>query len=225
MNFRNKLLMSLNALLNHRKFKKIYFVILFLMVNIGIMDEGGYTLYSGRDAGKICDKYVLDQKLYLCKNSKDIIDQWSSRYFQRLNEYIRGLISPSFTKIREYEKFRRELSSLIESTRGLYVDTILFRGEIDVNIESRFCIGEENIFSGFIATSFSEKKARNFSRSISNSGYLIKIRAKKYTKGIAINGNEVGMYRGQKEWLLNENQKYITLNIDEKNRIIEIKLL
>ncbi|MEE1150333.1 MAG: ADP-ribosyltransferase, partial [Methanobrevibacter sp.] len=107
------------------------------------------------------------------------------------------------------------------------IKEIISQGKIGKlkHIESRFCIGEENIFSGFIATSFSEKKARNFSRSISNSGYLIKIRAKKYTKGIAINGNEVGMYRGQKEWLLNENQKYITLNIDEKNRIIEIKLL
>lgn len=111
MNFRNKLLMSLNALSNHRKFKKIYFIILFLMVNIGIVDGEGYTLYSGRDARKICDKYVLNQKFYLCKNSKDIIDQWSSRYFQGLNEYIWGLINPSFTKIREYEKFRRDLSN------------------------------------------------------------------------------------------------------------------
>lgn len=225
MNFRNKLLISLNALFNHQKFKKIYFVLLFLMVTIGIIDGEGYTLYPGRDARKICDKYVLDQKLYLHQNSKDIIDQWSSRYFQGLNEYIRGFIKPSFSKIKEYEKFRRELSSLIESTKGLYMDTILFRGEIDVDIESRFRIGEENIFSGFIATSFSEKKARNFSKSLSNSGYLIKIRAKKNTKGIAINGNEVGRYRGQKEWLLNENQRYMTLNIDEKKKIIEIKLL
>lgn len=216
MNFRNKLSIILNALLHHRKFKRIYPLIMFLMVNLGIIDEDGYTLYVGRDARKICDKYVLDQKLYLDKNSKHIIDQWSSRYFRRLNEYIRGLIGPPFKKIEEYEKFRHILSSLIESTDGLDVDTILFRGEKEVDVESRFRIGEVNVFSGFISTSFSENKARNFTKSLFDEGYLIKIRAKKNTKGIAINGNEVGRYRGQKEWLLNENLKYITLNVDEK---------
>lgn len=225
MNYRNKLLAISNVLLNHRKFRKIYLLIMFLMVNLGIIDEDGYTVYLGRDARKICDKYVLDQKLYLDKNAKDIIDRWSSRYFRRLNEYIRGLIRPPFKKIDEYEKFRCDLSSLIESTDGLDVDTILFRGEKEVDVESRFRISEENVFSGFISTSFSEKKARNFSKSLFDEGYLIKIWAKKNTKGIAINGDEVGGYRGQMEWLLNENQLYVTLNIDEKKRIIEIKLL
>ena len=54
---------------------------------------------------------------------------------------------------------------------------------------------------------------------------MIKIKAKKNTKGIAINGVEIGVYRGQNEWLLNENQKYITKKIDVKNKIIEIELL
>ena len=43
------------------------------MVSVGIIDEEGYTLYLGRDARKICDKYVLDQRLYLDENSKKIV--------------------------------------------------------------------------------------------------------------------------------------------------------
>ena len=125
MNFRNKLLMTFATLLKHRKLKGFVLLMLHLMLSNGLIDDDGYKLYSGRKARKVCDKYVLGQKLYLTKEYKDIIDQWSSRYYQGLNEYIRGLIRPSFNKINEYEKFRRELSSLIDSTEGLDVNTIL----------------------------------------------------------------------------------------------------
>ena len=195
------------------------------MLNNGELDEKEYKVYSGRKAKKICDRYVLDQMLFLDEKAKRIIGQWSSRYYQGLNEYIRGLIRPSHNKIKEYENFRKELSQLIESTSGLEENTVLFRGEKEVDVESRFRIGEENVFSGFISTSFSEKKALNFSRTLFEKGYLIKIRAKKGTKGIAINGEEVGSFKNQFEWLLDDNQKYISLNVDEKNKIIEIELL
>ena len=55
--------------------------------------------------------------------------------------------------------------------------------------------------------------------------YLIIILARKFSKGIAINGKEIGEYPNQNEWLLNNGQKYITRKIDEKNKIIEIELL
>lgn len=76
------------------------------------------------------------------------------------------MIEPSSSeKINEYENFRKQLSALIESTRGLDVDTILFRGEKEVDIKSRFQVGEVNKFSGFISTSFSLKTAIKFSKS------------------------------------------------------------
>lgn len=50
---------------------------------------------------------------------------------------------------------------------------------------------------------------------------MIKIKAKRNTKGIAINGIEVGVYRRQGEWLLNENQKYITNEVDEKIELLK----
>ena len=74
------------------------------------------------------------------------------------------------------------------------------------------------------------KVAKNFAKTeryfgMEKNPYVIKIKAKKGTKGIAINGKELGKYEGQKEWLLNHGQKYITKNIDHKNRIIEIELI
>lgn len=225
MNLKNCLLIIFNPLFKFPKFRKLYFIISVFLLNNGLIDDEEFKEYVGRHARKICDKYVLEQKFYLDKKSKNIIDQWTSRYYQGLNEYIRGIIIPPFNKIKEYEKFRKDLSELISSTEGLKVNTTLFRGEKEVDIESRFKVGEVNKFSGFIATSFSKKKARNFSKTSFTTGYVIKINAKKNTKGIAINGVHVGSFKNQYEWLLNENSGYITKKIDEKHKIIEIDLI
>ena len=147
------------------------------------------------------------------------------RYYLKLNKYIRGLISPSPHKCREYEKFRKDLSELINSTMGLKEDTILFRGEKDVDIESWFVVGEINKFSGFISISFSIRTARNFSKSKNGNPYVIVIKAKARTKGIAIDGTHIGSFNNQKEWLLDENLEYVTQYIDEKNKIIVVKLI
>lgn len=225
MNLKTKLSIILQGLLIYRKFRSFMLIVWVLTINNLIVEGNEFKEYDESDAVRICNKYVLNQRIYLNKGSKEIVNQWSSRYFKPLNEYIRGIINPSIDKIREFEKFRENLSDLIESTNGLEVDTILFRGEKDVDVESRFRVGEENTFSGFVSTSFSIKTAKRFSKSLNNNGYIIKIRAKKNTKGIAINGEEIGSFKNQKEWLLNEDQKYITIDVDEKNRIIEIELL
>ena len=51
------------------------------------------------------------------------------------------------------------------------------------------------------------------------------IKVKKKTKGIAIDGGNMGKYRNQTEWLLNTKTKYITKNIDRYNKRILIELI
>ena len=51
------------------------------------------------------------------------------------------------------------------------------------------------------------------------------IKAKRKTKGIAIDGGNLGKYIDQHEWLLNTKTKYITKNIDRYNRRILIELI
>ena len=225
MNFKNNILRVFDILIKHCRFKSLNVIIGFLMLNFCMMDDKEYNLYSRKKAVDICNQYVFKQKLFSNEKSKNIVDKWSSRYFQKLNEYIRGLINPPLEKIREYEEFRKDLSAIIESTSELEENTILFRGEKEVDVESRFRVGRINIFSGFISTSFECKTAINFSKTPNNTGFLIIIKAKKNTKGIAINGVEIGSFKHQHEWLLNENQRYITNKVDMENRIIEIELL
>ena len=62
---------------------------------MGIINDDGYNVCSQREAKKICDKYVLDQELYLNELKKRIVYIWSSRYYKNLNRYIRGYIFPS----------------------------------------------------------------------------------------------------------------------------------
>ena len=211
--------------LMYGKFNGFFLLIFFcLFVNDG-HEENEFRIYSNGEAFEVCDYYVLKQKIYLSKTNKVIINKWSSRYYLMLNKYIRGLISSSSYKCREYERFRKDLSDLINSTTGLKEDTLLFRGEKDVDVQSRFVVGQSNKFFGFISTSFSIKTARNFSKSKEGNSYVIAIKAKYHTKGIAIDGIHMGSFNNQKEWLLDENLEYITESIDEKNKIIVVKLI
>ena len=47
----------------------------------------------------------------------------------------------------------------------------------------------------------------------------------KGTKGAAIDGEIIGNAGTEYEYLLNKNQEYITLNVDENLRIIDILLV
>lgn len=120
---------------------------------------------------------------------------------------------------------KKKLSKLIDSSEGLEDDVILYRGETNVDL-SRFEIGKLNEFKGFISTSFSKKVGLKFSNFSENDyDYIIKIKAKRKTKGITINGKEIGSYDYQSEWLLNNNTKYITKKIDIDNKMIYIDLI
>lgn len=188
-----------------------------------------YKQYSSSKSRKICDSYVEEQGLYKDTKSKQIIDKWSTPYSREVNNYIREDINVSLKTQVGYEAFKAKLSTLIKSTEGLKENTILFRGEKDVDL-SRFKEGEINSFNGFISTSFNIKMAERFARvnqnlNMGRNPYIIKIKAPKGTKGVAINGNELGLFDNQMEWLLNHEQKYITKKVDSKNRIIEIELI
>ena len=94
-----------------------------------------------------------------------------------------------------------------------------------MDVDSRFRVGEVNSFKGFISTSFLKTVGNKFSKTGNGNSFVIIIKAKKGTKGVAINGKQIGKFGNQFEWLLNDGQKYVTENVDLKNRTILIKLL
>lgn len=64
-----------------------------------------------------------------------------------------------------------------------------------------------------------------FSKTGNGNNFIIIIKANRATKGIAINGKQVGKFGDQYEWLLNNGQKYVTESVDLKNKVIIIKLV
>lgn len=184
----------------------------------------GFIEFSKNQVFKVSHDYVMSQGFFNDDDAVEVINKWSGSYFKKFNEYLRGFYFPSDNeKIKEYEKMKQDLSELIDSTDGLNEPTWLFRGEKDVDL-SRFIEGEEGEFVGFIASSFYKKSAKKFMKSGENP-YLIKIKAKPGTKGIALDGDKLGIYKNQYEWLLNHGQKYRTLKVDDDERVIEIELI
>ena len=188
-------------------------------------DYEKFIEYKDNDAKSICNYYVKQQKFYLNNEHKDIINKWSFKYYRPLNMVLRSLIKVSKKKEDEYNDFTYKLSKLIESSKGLEDNVILYRGELNVDL-NRFKINQINEFIGFTSTSFSKKVGLKFTKIKNNENrYLICIKAKMNTKGISINGYELGKYKDQCEWLLNTKTKYITKGIDKNNKIIYIELL
>ena len=64
-----------------------------------------------------------------------------------------------------------------------------------------------------------------FSKTGNGNNFIIIIKANRGTKGIAINGKQVGKFGDQYGWLLNNGQKYVTESVDLKNKVIIIKLV
>lgn len=185
----------------------------------------GFIEYNNGDAKSICSYYVKKQKFYLNDESKDIINKWSSKYYRPLNMVLRSIIKVPEEKEEELKEFTDKLSNLIESSKGLEDDVLLFRGEINVDL-NRFKINETNQFIGFTSTSFSRRVGKKFTINPNDkNNYLIVIKAKRKTKGIAIDGEKLGDYDNQSEWLLNTKTKYRTNNIDIENNIIYIELI
>ncbi|MCR5026169.1 MAG: ADP-ribosyltransferase [Methanobrevibacter sp.] len=182
-----------------------------------------YAEYINQYFEEVCENYVLIQRFYLNPQHKKVIELWSSKFFKKFNEYLRGEYIPSNKKIKRYERIKNILSELIESTDGLMEPTLLFRGEKDVDL-SRFIENEVKSFKGFIGSSFSRDVGKKFMNGGKNP-YLIIIRADIGVKGIAIDGKHLGIYANQYEWLLNNGQKYRTIKVDKQKRIIIIELV
>ncbi|MBR6023795.1 MAG: hypothetical protein IK044_02370 [Methanobrevibacter sp.] len=158
--------------------------------SIGKQQE--FIEYDEKNAKTICKYYVKKQKFYLNTKHKELINKWSFKYYRSLNMFLRSLIRVPKKKEEEFKDFSDKLSKLIESSKGLEDNVILFRGEIDVDL-NRFKLNQINQFMGFASTSFSKKVALKFTKSLNNdSNYLIVIKAKKKTKGIAIDGGYLG---------------------------------
>ena len=86
-----------------------------------------YKEYFGKYSAEICDEYVLEQKFYKNNLYKRIINKWTSQYHVSLNRYLRGFYIPSPEELKDFDRYHRILSLLINESSGLNENTLLFR--------------------------------------------------------------------------------------------------
>lgn len=192
------------------------------------------------------DKIIIQVNLQnLNKKQKEILNKWSADIDIYLKDWCHKSTNPNYLEkyvskkitYEECDKLGKELTNLIESLsteQTLQENTILWRG-IGMKDErmdlSNFVVGEKRKFGEFTSTSFDLDTAESFAMYTDDdefAGYILKIHAPKGTKGGAIGGERIGNagteYK-EYEYLLSKNQEYITLNVDENLRIIDILLV
>lgn len=189
------------------------------------------------------DKIIIQVNLQnLNKKQKEILNKWSADIDIYLKEWCHKSTNPNYLEkyvskkitYEECDKLGKELTNLIESLsteQTLQENTILWRG-IGMKDErmdlSNFVVGEKRKFGEFTSTSFDLDTAESFAMYTDDdefAGYILKIHAPKGTKGGAIDGERIGNAGTEYEYLLSKNQEYITLNVDENLRIIDILLV
>lgn len=189
------------------------------------------------------DKIIIQVNLQnLNKKQKEILNKWSADIDIYLKDWCHKSTNPNYLEkyvskkitYEECDKLGKELTNLIESLsteQTLQENTILWRG-IGMKDErmdlSNFVVGEKRKFGEFTSTSFDLDTAESFAMYTDDdefAGYILKIHAPKGTKGGAIDGERIGNAGTEYEYLLSKNQEYITLNVDENLRIIDILLV
>ncbi|MFR1957185.1 MAG: hypothetical protein ACLU4F_06100 [Methanobrevibacter smithii] len=189
------------------------------------------------------DKIIIQVNLQnLNKKQKEILNKWSADIDIYLKDWCHKSTNPNYLEkyvskkitYEECDKLCKELTNLIESLsteQTLQENTILWRG-IGMKDErmdlSNFVVGEKRKFGEFTSTSFDLDTAESFAMYTDDdefAGYILKIHAPKGTKGRGIDGERIGNAGTEYEYLLSKNQEYITLNVDENLRIIDILLV
>ena len=128
------------------------------------------------------------------------------------------------------EEFKSNVlqSNIQNKDKCLKENTLLFRGVSEAPDLSKFIPdGKIRNLKTFTSTSYDVDAADDFANYTDidgDGGWILKIHAPKGTKGVGLN-DDISEAPGEKEYLLSPNQKYITHNVDEENRIIEIELI
>lgn len=200
-------------------------------LNTSKLDGRKFTNFTSNAEEKVISQVKLQN---LNKKEIDTLNIWSGDSHKLVNKYCRGetitlqeLKEFNFKSLKELEKEVNQLTKLIDGlskNKALQEDTILWRGVSNKNVDlSKFKVGKVNKFGTFSSTSFDVDVAADFAEYADGEGYILKIHAPKGTLGGAID-DSLSNAPGEMEYLLSRNQKYETINVDKKLRIIEVVL-
>lgn len=208
------------------------------LVNLKISKVEGKSFknFSEESFSKIYDMSELQN---LGSQEKKLAFIWSGDSNEIIKDFCNNrmgnvyqLIERSrFKDINDLKKYCNDLFNLIKSLpedQCLPENTLLFRGiTVDRFNPKKFIPGEINKFDEFTSTSYDVSTAYDFSMWDDDDfrGWIMKIHAPKGTQGIAIDGKNWGDSGQEYEYLLNKSQKYKTISVNKKTRIIEILLV
>jgi len=180
------------------------------------------------------DEMVERQKLNA--HNKELARTWSGDANISMNQYLNGeeidLEYGEFSSVNKLKESTDELIDLIDNMpeeKCIQEDTLFFRGTRDDKVDLTMFIpdGKTRKLKTLTSTSYNVDTASDFAEYTDidgSQGWILKIHAPKGTKGVALN-DDISTAPGECEYLLSPNQKYITHNVDEENKIIEIELV
>lgn len=180
------------------------------------------------------DEMVERQKLNA--HNKELARTWSGDANISMNQYLNGeeinLEYGDFSSVNKLKESTDELIDLIDNMpeeKCIQEDTLFFRGTHDDRIDLAMFIpdGKTRKLKTLTSTSYNVDTASDFAEYTDidgSQGWILKIHAPKGTKGVALN-DDISTAPGECEYLLSPNQKYLTHNVDEENKIIEIELV
>lgn len=209
--------------------------------NIESIKESSHSTVNNRkfinktnQSQEAIDSLVEKQKLI--GEDKELALTWSGDANISMNQHINGgEIDLKYGSYRSVDELKNDVDNLINlidsmpKNKCISEDTLLFRGITDDRIDLNMFVpnSEPKKLNSFTSTSYNVDTADTFAQYTDidgAQGWILKIHAPKGTKGVAIN-REVGNAGEEYEYLLSPNQKYITHNVDEKNKIIDIELV
>ena len=180
---------------------------------------GSFELHQDEEQ-KMMSDYTLEEfgslNNYACREYKEI-----NGYFYNTDYYKnRKQDNPN---IDDWIEMRvKNIDSAIEKSPPLIHDATFFRyGYFPTGMK----VGETGKFEGYTSMTFQEKTAERFRKGYENNEegrYKINIKAPKGTKGVLLNDTFEGVK--EHEFLLQRNQRYMVLDVNDETREVTIGL-
>ena len=143
-------------------------------------------------------------------------------------EYLEKGLSKGWTEKKVIEDFEntfiKHIDSAMGKSPGLTQDTVIFSG---TEFDGTLRVGDFSSFDVYRSCSYQLDSAESFNYP---ERYMVKIYAPKGQKGIAMNGNgnngeRLGFYSHEHEFLLPRNQKFQVIEVDHDNKQATIMLI
>lgn len=194
--------------------------------DFGMDDDVGYPNDERGDLEYQQEQY--QEKQGYTDELKDAVEGWTGGWFEEMNQYI-------LTGDKELgwgERFdniiknrANTLQEYIQESKGLTVNTLLFRGG---HWDEGTKVGDVKTIPLFNSTSYSRDSAEDIGIEQSDnpeSKYMINVYAPKGTKGCMINAPSLSKNFPEHEYLLGKGQKYIVLDVDDDSHTASILLI